>query len=68
MARLRPMSDAPRDGTLIEVKCGPQGEVVLAVWFAQTQAYVRDGDPYRRTLHRVTGWRPANGGAGCLVK
>jgi hypothetical protein len=33
--------------------------VTLARWFTQTQAWIRDDDPYRRTLHRVTGWRPA---------
>jgi hypothetical protein len=53
------MSEAPRDGSLIEVSHGPDQEIVLARWFAQTQAWVSDGDPYRRTLHRVTGWRPA---------
>jgi hypothetical protein len=51
------LADAPHDGSPIEVRHGPDQEIVLARWFAQTQAWIRDGDPYRRTLHRVTGWR-----------
>jgi hypothetical protein len=53
------MTTAPPDGSLIEVRHGPDQEIVLARWFAQTQAWIRADDPYRWTLHRVTGWRPA---------
>jgi hypothetical protein len=31
---------------------------VRAEWNAQAQSWIRDDDPHRRTLHRVTGWRP----------
>jgi hypothetical protein len=36
----------------------------LARWAGQTQAWIRDGDPLRRALHRVSVWRPAPDGAG----
>jgi len=57
-AKFRDMVSAPRDGTAIEVCHGPQQEVVRAEWNAQAQSWIRDDDPHRRTLHRVTGWRP----------
>ena len=57
-AKFRDMASAPRDGTAIEVCHGPQQEVVRAEWNAQAQAWVREDDSHRRTLHRVTGWRP----------
>jgi hypothetical protein len=50
---------APRDGTLIEVRHGPDQGIVLAPWAGQNQAFVRDDDPLRRTLNRVSLWRPA---------
>jgi hypothetical protein len=56
--RFRDMSTAPRDGTVVEVKHGPDQEVVRAYWSGQNQAWVREDDPLRRSLHRVTVWRP----------
>jgi len=55
----RDIKTAPQDGTAIEVQHGPQQAVVLAHWNGRGQAWIRDDDPLRRTLHRVTGWRPA---------
>jgi hypothetical protein len=52
------MKTAPRDGTLVEVRHGPLQEAAPARWSAQGQAWIRDDDPLRRALHRVTGWRP----------
>ena len=57
-AKFLDMASAPRDGTAIEVRHGPDQEVVRAEWSGQAQAWIRDDDPHRRTLHRVTGWRP----------
>lgn len=58
----RDMSTAPQDGSLVEVHHGPPDqEIVQARWSGQRQAFVRDDDPLRRSLHRVTGWRPATG-------
>ena len=57
----RPFHDmvtAPKDGTMIEVRHGPYQETVRAVWSGQNQAFILNGDPLRKTLHRVTGWRP----------
>jgi hypothetical protein len=53
------MQTAPRDGTSIEIKHGPQQEIVLARWSRQAQAWVKTYDPEHKTLHRVAGWRPA---------
>jgi hypothetical protein len=36
----------------------------MARWSGQAQAFVRDDDSDRRTLHRVTAWRPAPEGQG----
>jgi hypothetical protein len=55
----RHIASAPRDGTLIEVRHGPDQGIVLAPWAGQNQAFVRDDDPLRRTLNRVSLWRPA---------
>jgi hypothetical protein len=55
----RDMRSAPQDGTVIEVKHGPDQEVVRAQWAGQSQAWIREDDPLRRTLHRVSVWRPA---------
>lgn len=52
-----PIATAPRDGREIEVRAGPNQEIVTAVWAGQTQAWIRATDPLRRSLHRVTGWR-----------
>ena len=57
-AKFRDMASAPRDGTTVEVCHGPQQEVARVEWNAQAQAWVREDDPHRRSLHRVTGWRP----------
>jgi hypothetical protein len=51
------LAAAPLDGSMIEVLCGPQQQVVLARWSAQNQAFVRDDDPYHIPLMRVTAWR-----------
>jgi len=53
-----PMATVPKDGTLVELRHGPQQETVAAYWAGQNQAFVRDDDPFRRSLHRGTGWRP----------
>jgi hypothetical protein len=60
----RGIASAPRDGTLIEVRHGPDQVIVLAWWAGQNQGFVRDDDPLRRTLHRVSLWRPAKPKAG----
>lgn len=52
------MAMAPRDGTTIEVRHGPLQETVRAQWAGQNQAFILEDDPHRKTLHRVTGWRP----------
>jgi len=54
---LQDIATAPRDGTTIEVKHGIYQQIVRATWSGQHQAFVREGDPHRLTLHRVTGWR-----------
>jgi hypothetical protein len=57
---LRPfkrMAAAPLDGSLIEVMCGPQQQVVLARWSGLHQVFIRDDDPCRVSLTRVTAWR-----------
>jgi hypothetical protein len=51
------LAAAPLDGSVIEVLCGLQQQVVLARWSVQNQAFVRDDDPYRVSLARVTAWR-----------
>jgi hypothetical protein len=58
----RDMRSAPTDGSSIEVRHGPDQEIVQAHWAGQNQAFIRDDDPLRRTLHRVTGWRPITPG------
>jgi hypothetical protein len=58
---------APRDG-VIEVRHGPDQGVVLARYAGQTQAWIADADPLRRTLHRVGSWRPAPEGQGGAKK
>ena len=62
------MEMAPRDGSLIEVRHGPQQDFVLARWSGQGQAFVRDGDSDRRALHRVTAWRPTPEGQGPVIR
>ena len=48
----RDMQTAPRDGiTVIEVKHGPDQEIVRAMWSGHAQGWIR-------TLHQGTGWRP----------
>jgi hypothetical protein len=54
----RDIKSAPRDGTVIEVRHGPDQEIVRAEWSGQGQAWVREDDPLRRTLHKVASWRP----------
>jgi hypothetical protein len=54
----RPIDTAPRDGSVIEVRHGPDQATVHARWAAQNQGWIRSDDPDRRTLHRVTEWRP----------
>jgi hypothetical protein len=59
LADAQPIETAPRDGSRIEVFLGRDQTWVPAYWAKQTQAWVRWLDPERRTLHRVTHWRPA---------
>ena len=54
----RDMRSAPQDGTVVEVRHGPDQEIARAEWSGQNQAWVRADDTQRKTLHRVTGWRP----------
>jgi hypothetical protein len=54
----RDMRSASRDGIVIEVKHGPDQEVMRVVWSGQSQAWIREDDPLRKTPHQVTGWRP----------
>jgi hypothetical protein len=51
------ITTAPQDGRVIEVRHGRKQEIVLAQWSGKKQAYILVGDPNRRTLHRVIGWR-----------
>jgi hypothetical protein len=51
------MAAAPLDGSVIEVLCGPQQQVVLARWSSRIQAFIQDDDPNRVPLVRVTAWR-----------
>jgi hypothetical protein len=44
---------------VIEVRHGPNQEAVLARWNGRGQAFVSADDPFRKSLHRVTSWRPA---------
>jgi hypothetical protein len=55
----RDMRSAPRDGGSVEVKHGPQQEIVLARWSGQSRSWIAVHDPLRKTLNGVTGWRPA---------
>jgi hypothetical protein len=54
----RPISTAPHDGTVIEVRHGPDQTKAFARWAAQNQGWIRSDDPDRKTLHRVSEWRP----------
>ena len=56
----RDMRSAPQDGTVVEVKHGLDQEVVRAEWSGPAQAWILVDDRHRKTLHRVTGWRPVN--------
>jgi hypothetical protein len=51
----RDIKFAPKDGTVIEVRHGPDQAIVRAEWSGQGQAWVREDDLLRRTLHKVTG-------------
>jgi hypothetical protein len=62
--RFRDIKSAPQDSTTIEVKHGPSQEIVRARWSGQTQAWIRDHDPIRKTLHKVSVWRPIKIGQG----
>ena len=53
---------APKDGTVVEVRHGRDQEIARAEWSGQNQGWVRVGDPHRKTLYRVTGWRPVGQG------
>jgi hypothetical protein len=52
-----PIESAPPDETRIWVFLAGQGTWVEAYWAKQTQAWVRWGDPERRTLRRAMHWR-----------
>jgi hypothetical protein len=58
----RDMRAAPQNGTAVEVQHGPDQAVALARWSGQGQGWVRDDDPFHRSLHRVTGCRPLQEG------
>lgn len=60
----RPIATAPHDGTEIEVRHGPRQEIARAEWSGQSQAWIRSGDPLRRTLHQVSVWRPVGQTSG----
>jgi hypothetical protein len=60
----RDMRSAPMDGSLVEVRHGPDEAVGLAYWAGQNQAWVLDDDRHRKSLHQVTGWRPVSGKPG----
>jgi hypothetical protein len=49
---------------LIEVKHGPDQVIVLARWAGRNQAFICDDDPLRKSLQRVSLWRPAKPKAG----
>lgn len=57
----REMDTAPRDGSLVEVRHGPDQDIVLAYWSEHGQAYIRDDDPRQQPLHLIVGWRPPTG-------
>ncbi len=59
-APFRDLMSAPFDGTVVELRLGPDQEVVRAEWSGQGQAWIRDGDALRRALRQVTGWRPVD--------
>jgi len=56
----RDIKSAPKDGSLVEIRYGPDEATGLAYWAGQNQAWVLATDPHRKSLHGVTGWRPAN--------
>jgi hypothetical protein len=58
---LRDMASAPRDGTVVEVRHGPEQQILRAVWAGQNQAFVAADDENQKTLRRVIGWRPCKG-------
>lgn len=59
VAKPKPISSAPRDGTRVRVYLDGEGAWVEAYWAQQTQAWVRWDDPERRTLRQVTRWLPS---------
>jgi hypothetical protein len=48
------MTMAARYGSLIEVRHGPNEVITLTWWSGRAQAFIRNDDPDRKTLHRVT--------------
>ncbi len=56
------MKIAPLEGTAVEVRHGADQMIVVARWAGQNQAWVRDDDTDRRSLHLVIGWRPVAAG------
>jgi hypothetical protein len=54
----RSITSAPV-GVAIDVLHGKPQAVALAEWDEQRQVWIRLGDPERRALRRVTGWRRA---------
>jgi len=57
--RFYDMTTAPRDGTTVEVRHGPDQEIVRAYWSGQEQNWIREDTADRRALNWVTSWRPA---------
>jgi hypothetical protein len=52
----RPITSAPTDEA-VEVLHGKPQIVVLAEWDRNVHGWVKVGDPNRRVLRRVVGWR-----------
>jgi hypothetical protein len=52
-----PIAIAPRDGQILEAFLAHEGIWAEIYWAQQTQAWVKVGDPERRTLQGVTHWR-----------
>src|ERR1700712_3240985 len=53
------MTTAPRDGTTVEVRHGPDEVIARAYWSMQERNWIREDTADRRTLSWVSSWRPA---------
>jgi hypothetical protein len=59
----RPISTAPRDGTVVVVRHGASQDPVRAFWATRAQGWVREHDTAYELLRDVNVWRPANNAA-----